>query len=177
MPTYQPNIPLATDQISESQMDIQGNFQVLSPLVNGIISFPAQGSIPLFPLGTIGLYAKALTGVNELFLVKSDGSSFPLTASSVSGNAGWTYLPSGMKMVWNQATILAGNATQIVSFVIIGFPGFTTTALSIQLTRLHNTTSTNFIQVDSYTTTQFVARRSTSTTTSNDDFFWIAIGL
>lgn len=176
---YQSNIPLATDQISVSQGDILGNFQALGPLVNGIIEMPPQLVAPPFTPGNNTLYSLlyATTGLNEVFLRNAAGVSFPITAQINTGVTGWTYLPSGMKILWSRSTILAGNSTATVSFAIATFPGFTTSALGISITRINNATANNFIMLESNTNTQFVARRSTSNTGSSDQFAWIAIGL
>lgn len=174
---YQPNIPMETDQISQSQSDIQGNFQALDPFINGIFNLPVQGSFPA--TGNNVIFSKLYNGNIEVFIQNPSGSKqIPITAQFVAGNAGWTYLPSGMLMCWNQGTIGAGNATVTVLFnTVPSFPGFTTSSLSIQLTRVHNTTSTNFIQLDSFTQLQFIARKSTSTLGSADVFGWLAVGL
>lgn len=108
---YQSNIPQATDQLSVSQGDIQGNFAVLgaiggnaniaSAALNGtagfnFVMFPLPDAVlPTFPTGQEALYNKtfAFTGysVNELTVHKiaqgSGGpttSNIPLTASSAS---------------------------------------------------------------------------------------------
>lgn len=178
---FQPNIPQATDQISQSQADILGNFQALDPLINGLINLPAQGANPA-PTGNNIIFAKAYAntaGKIEVFIQNQAGTTnIPITATFPSGNAGWTYLPSGVLMCWNQGTILAGNSTVTVLFnTVPNFPGFTTASLGIQLTRINNATSTNFVQLQSYTNLQFIARRSTSTTGSPDTFIWLAVGL
>lgn len=180
MCAYQANIPQPTDQISQSQADILGNFQALSPLIDGIIDLPAQLANPA-PTGNNIIFAKlyAPTGKEEVFIQNAAGTTnIPITATFPAGNAGWTYLPSGVLMCWNQGTILAGNSTVTVLFnTVPAFPGFTTSSLGIQLTRINNATSTNFVQLQSYTQLQFIARRSTSTTTSPDVFIWFAVGL
>ena len=68
---YQPNIPAATDQISSSQADIQGNFQAINTyLAVDHAAFSSadaghhyftQGAAPTAADAThVGIYAKAL---------------------------------------------------------------------------------------------------------------------
>jgi hypothetical protein len=175
---YQPNIPQPTDQISQSQGDILGNFQALDPFINGIFNLPPQGSPPAGTGNNI-IYAMNYLGTQQVFIQNAAGTTnIPITAQFVAGNAGWTYLPSGMLICWNQGTILAGNPTATVVFATVpSFPGFTTSSLNIQITRVNNATSTNFTTIASFTQLQFVAQRSTNVTGSNDVFSWLAIGL
>jgi len=124
---YQPNIPQATDALSQSQIDIQNNFGALSTFLNvnhvdfassdqgkhKWVTFPVQGSTPSFAAGEVGLYNMALTGVNELFINKQAQAGvqqIPLTASLLSsatpalGNGGWTYFPSGYYQTFGSGT-------------------------------------------------------------------------
>lgn len=127
---YQNNIPLAPDQLSKSQGDINGNFQILGaiggiPGVNnssGINTAPGAGFNYLFltagnnpPAGSVfannnALFSSAVAGVNELFVNKNNQAGpvvVPFTKSILStavapanGLPGWTYLPSGIIMKW-----------------------------------------------------------------------------
>src|SRR5215831_9634159 len=190
---YNPLIPQSTDQPSISQGDLLNNFGAIQTLIDvdhvdfaninagqhNKVTLPVQGVAPAFAPGTLGIYNLpfATTARNELFVTDAAGASTPITASLSGGVSGWTYLPTGMKMIWGQGTILAGNSTVTVLFSsVAGFPGFSTSALGIQLTRINTATSTNFIQLNSFTNLQFIARRSTSTTGSPDTFTWFAIG-
>jgi len=154
---YNSNIPQPTDQISQSQADILGNFQALNPLILGQISFPPSGSIPVFPVGTDGLYGKVpalpfpTTGVNEIFLVKSTGASFPLTAQGIFGGVSWCYLPSGLIMKWGSSFNATGTQ-QFVYPVDNSVPVFTATPTLILLTpkRTHATENAQ-IYVDAFT--------------------------
>lgn len=126
---YQNNIPLANDQLSKSQGDINGNFQILGaiggiPGINnssGINTAPGAGFNYLYlsvgnnpPAGSVfannnALYSSAVAGVNELFVNKNNlagAVQIPFTKSILSNTApvpglkGWTYLPSGIIMKW-----------------------------------------------------------------------------
>jgi hypothetical protein len=127
---YQNNIPLAPDQLSRSQGDLNGNFQVLGSIGgNGVPN--SQGINPgpggagfnyLFlqaggnpPAGSAfgnnnALYSSAVAAVNELFVNKNNQAGavqIPFTKSILStavapanGLPGWSYLPSGIIMKW-----------------------------------------------------------------------------
>lgn len=126
---YQNNIPLAADQLSKSQGDINGNFQILGaiggiPGVNnssGINTAPGAGFNYLFltagnnpPAGSVfansnALFSSAVAGVNELFVNKNNQAGpvvVPFTRSvlsntvPVNGLPGWSYLPSGLIVKW-----------------------------------------------------------------------------
>ena len=108
---YNPNIPLATDQLSQSQSDIEGNFQAIQTLIDvnhvdfsdgadmgkhWVINLPVQTGLPgsQFAAGEVGLYnqlptAQPTTGVNELWINKQNSGGvvqIPLTASILSTN-------------------------------------------------------------------------------------------
>ncbi len=98
---YNANIPLATDQLSQSQIDINANFQALKTLIDvnhvdfasadqgkhAKVTFPAQSPAPTFILGEIGLYSflSPITGVNELYINNSiNATNTPFSASAQS---------------------------------------------------------------------------------------------
>lgn len=109
---YQYNIPLATDQLSKSQSDIQGNFNALgviagngataSSSLNGTVGFnyvyfaSQAGTIPpiTFPANNVGLYSANYpttgTPANDLYINKTLGGAsgtvvqIPSTASILS---------------------------------------------------------------------------------------------
>jgi hypothetical protein len=145
---YKPNIPLATDKISQSQSDINANFTAIDTVV-GInhsafgtategkhkhVSFPVQAGAPAFLAGEEGLYSilNATTGVNELYVHRQTvdaATDIPLTASALSYNAkaacvnGWTYLPSGLLLKWGSANINGALGT-VTPTVWSGGPNF-----------------------------------------------------
>ena len=130
---YQPNIPASTDLLSDSQSDIQGNFQAIQTLIDVnhydfassnqgkhfAISMPAQASSPAiaFAAGEVGLYSyvNATTSQNELYINKTNqatvtqipatASSLSITSAPVQGTAGWSYLPSGIYITWGSTTV------------------------------------------------------------------------
>lgn len=132
---YQNNIPQATDQLSKSQGDILGNFQIIQTWadVNHVdfnagadagkhkfITFPVQGAAPSFNIGEVGLYnllpvSAPITGTDELFITKSNGTTIPITASLGSTSNGWTYFPSGTILQWNQGVSVPASGNNVVS--------------------------------------------------------------
>jgi hypothetical protein len=189
---YQANIPQATDAMSQSQIDIQNNFGALQTLINvnhvdfassdqgkhKWVTFPVQGSAPSFAAGELGLYnlAYAPTFTNELFLTNAVGTTYPITASMVNGvnNSGWTYLPSGVIMVWGVGNIIAGGNLAVLYSSVTNFPGFTVGASVPQLTRVSAGTSTAFVTVSGYSNTGFTAYSNTGG--NSVIFAWMAIG-
>lgn len=120
IPAYQ-LIPLATDQLSQSQSQILNNFTAIKGLIdidhvdfaNGTnygkhnkVTLPVQATMPTFLSGELGLYnllpisPYPITGVDELFINKivSGGAAvqIPLTASILSTNNA----PSGSNNNW-----------------------------------------------------------------------------
>lgn len=184
-------IPNASDRIDQSQAQLKENFTQIKTLIDvnhvtfgaagqgkhALVTFPNLAA-PAAPAGNdINIYNATVGGNPELNIYKTGGSAIPFTQSASAGTSGWTYLPSGMKIVWGQDTIAGATSTKTTLFSsVAGFPGFTGAALSIQLTRIHNATSQNFTQLESFTNLQFIARRSTSTIADPNTYAWLAIG-
>jgi len=149
-----------------------------------------QGATPpagaAFTAGNVGLYSanNAATTFNELYINKTTSLGvvqIPMTADILGGtNAanGWTYLPSGLKMAWGRATLVApGVFTVVYGTELTNFPGFSTQTSAPQLTRISagaTITTTPFLQ--SFTNLQFVAR-SSAAIGGTADFTWSVIGL
>ena len=131
---YQQNIPQSTDLLSDSQSDIQGNFQAIQTLIDVnhydfadatnqgkhfMVSMPPQPSAPPVPFaaGEVGLYSyiNAITSQTELYINKTNqatvtqipatASSLSLTSAPLQGTAGWSYLPSGIYITWGSTTV------------------------------------------------------------------------
>jgi hypothetical protein len=125
---YQANRPLANDQLSQSQQDINGNFQILGsiggniqPNSAGINTAPGAGFNYLYlqtvanpPLGTAfaantALYSAVFNTKANLFVNKVNNAGnqqYPITSSILdtatpgNGTSGWSYLPSGLIIKW-----------------------------------------------------------------------------
>lgn len=147
MAPYQANKPMAADQMSISQGDLQNNFLALKALVDvnhetfgsayegkhSIVSFPQQAPSvvpPIFPPATaateLAMYAKADGGATHLFLRPTnqlpgiDTNDINITKSGKANN-GWCILPSGIKIAWGIISVPGGST---------GTPGTNTLTLT-----------------------------------------------
>ncbi len=201
MPTFLPNIPLATDQLSVSQANILNNFSILGAIAGNAnpastslnatagfnwIDLPNNGAIPpagsAFPATDIGLYASvnATTGRNELYINKTNPGptvvQIPATAFFAAATSGWTYMPSGVLMVWGTGTIVAGGTITVNYNSVTGFPGFSTGATpTVSRLRAAIPPADAFVYLFSYNNTSFVVDSSTGN--NNVAFTWTAIGI
>ena len=112
--------------------DIAGNSSTSSNSINTTAGFnwlylPPQGATPpaggAFTAGNIALYSafNTVTSQNELYINKQDqattvqiaatASTLSITAAPGSGTGGWTYLPSGILLMFGNVTGLTGTAT------------------------------------------------------------------
>lgn len=186
---YNNNIPLATQDQSQSQPQIRDNFAEISTIISvdhvgfntgdqgkhNKVTFPVQGSSPSFSSGEDGLYNKLFvtTNKNELYIHKqtaSGTSEIPMTASILSlstpslGIAGWTYLPSGILMRWVNFT---GSGLVTVTLPTSGFQPFITIYSIIVSPFSSSTSDDNFavrlVSIDS--ATQFKVYISSRTST------------
>jgi len=131
---YKNNIPQPSNQISDSQADLLGNFAAIGTILNpdGKYVNLATTSAPLIAAGNIGLYSKVNGGssLNELYFKRDSGSGVdgvPITAKKITAGEGWAYLPSGMIIQWG-----AGSAPYAGPGTPKNFPmAFPTACLSI----------------------------------------------
>lgn len=150
---YTDNVPQATQRINDTQVLILQNFMNISTLidVNHVtfgaagegkhkwIHFPRQTDVvgpPVTGPSTVGtddlaVFAKLGTTGTQLFLRRSNiavgGAAINFTElNAPNNNNGWTYLPSGLLLVWGRVPIT--NTETIPSAGApypTGFPGFT----------------------------------------------------
>lgn len=189
---YQANIPLATDQLSQSQGDIQGNFQAIGTWVpvdhtdfnsaipgqHNFVTFPVQIVDPAVPsvASTVRLYNKAYdSGAgarSEVFLQRTTGNPIPVTAaltnSSGLGATGWTYLPSGVMIKWGAGTCAAGVA--VVNLNAVG-PAYNA-IFNVQLTPRNDVGTVGTLSLNSTNPANFTA----NSTAANTQFIWVAFG-
>lgn len=142
-----------------------------------------------FPAAEIVVYAatNATTTVNELYVNKTNQATVvqvPMTASRLSTNSnpgtnvfGWSYLPSGILLMWGQST--ANGLTATVFPVGATIPTFTG-VMTIQLTTAYGNAADGdgFVRLQAFTNLQFSAYGSARTTVTNKavQFQWLAIG-
>lgn len=163
---FNPNIPQASDVIAISQSDLLNNFGAINTFLNvnhvpfnganqgkhNIVTFPlvtpTPPPTPTFLDTEIGLFNQnaAPTSRPDIWMQRdSGGTAFPITGYGQNGTfaAAWTYLPSGIKMIWGQTSIASGMTVTIVynnNFAgVTTFPGFSSTfPQTIQLTPIDN---------------------------------------
>lgn len=119
---YNPDIPQAIDQPSQSQGEILQNFTSINEIwdvnhytfasVNGgkhkFVQMPQQAIKPVILANEMALYTKDVGGTPEMFIERGNGAQveIPFTQFSESACAGGTYsrgyayLPSGLLMKW-----------------------------------------------------------------------------
>lgn len=202
---YDPNIPQATDLLSQSQSDIQSNFAALKVLIDinhetfgnaqegkhKYVELPVQTPSPpiAFAAGEIALYSflNATTTKNELYINKTNQATvvqIPATASILSTNsnpglnvAGWTYLPSGILMKWGSGS--ANGNTAFTFPVAATIPVFTN-VMSMQLCTAYSNIADGdgFVRLSTFTNLGFTAFGSARTTVTTNAvmFQYLAIG-
>jgi hypothetical protein len=140
MPVFLPNIPASGDQKSVSQGQIQGNFQVLGSMVNGInnsILLERQTVAPTPTATQVGLY-NLVSGVTNTLMVKN-GVGTPVDILTAGKNAnGWCALPCGLYMVWGTVNVGHGAVASYTFSTSAGFPGFSGIPYFVQATAVYN---------------------------------------
>ena len=194
--TYYPTIPAATDQISNSQPQIQNNFGSIMSLIDvnhgdfatnkagqhNYVQMPQQGSVPATLEGEVGLYNYPGTGGNQMWVRKSDTTSIPMTQASLA-LPGYTFLASGIILQWG---INTGSSVALNSVTYpFTFPNRT---LAIQVTPAVSSatdpdSAMTVIAAGGMapTTTGFnlmINRRTSSSgqPQPSSQFYWLAIG-
>jgi len=152
---YQANKPQATDQLSVSQGDIQGNFAAIKTLIDVnhvdfasanqgkhyFVEFPKQTApLPVASANEVALYCQqsSYTSQPELVFSHQLGSNAPVPARIVEftsaywGTNGWTRLPSGILLKWGQALLSNGLTTTTITYPAGGaYARFASTPYSI----------------------------------------------
>jgi len=188
--TYQQNIPAAVDKISQSQVDIQQNFQQLdSRFANDHVAFSVnvnpglhkQVSIPVVRLDPVlvapaGMfYTKAVAGVTEAFF--SNGTTVSqLTGlpTDVTGDGSVAFV-NGVIMKWGVLSTSGAPApaTRNVTFQV----PFPINCYNVQLTGVLNnldvTEKTAAVRSGTLTAAGFSMQLSSN---SIGQVFWFAIG-
>ena len=196
---YTTNIPLATQPINQTQQAINDNFTCLvnnATPANGLITVNHVGTndpvdygkhffiqmpegVPTVATGAteIGLYCKdgATSLVAELYFQRESGaadSGTPMTeyvVNNAGSTNGFTWLPSGMKIIWGSAITnnVTGNATVTYAVAVPGFPGFSTNWTGPQLT----TSNATGLSLTALSGTAFSVHGGNNVT-----FYWSVIG-
>ena len=195
---YQPNKPLAGDKISQSQVDLEGNFQALNvgfsvdhvayDLANAgthkVINFITTPiPAPPAPTGTnSGLYPQAVAGITQLFFKNSTVTTQltgPRSITSTAANPGYITLPGGLILQWTVVRAQpSGN--QQANFPI----AFPNTTFSVQITpnaaSAQDTVALNFNEPSAAGAYQFFGFNLTTAffrvKTTGTDVYIFAIG-
>lgn len=192
---YSQIIPAATDQASQSQADLLGNFQALYTLIDENhaifgnpnegkhkwVSFPEQAAAPATAVNEVALFSglSAYSAEAELGIRKENNGAVVEFTSSGNAIAGWTYLPSGILLKWGQANTPAIGVTTVVFPVAANIPVFNN-VYNIQLTPFEpGAIDTNiFVRLVGHTAVDFDVWGSYRITISNIvmTFNYLAIG-
>lgn len=194
------DVPLTGQTLNTTRPLIRANFQTIDSafLVDHVdyntvgagkhekVTFVPNASVKTFAAGEIGLFndTSALTTRPEIFLQRDAtgvGVLYPMTGYVLSGTQGWTYLPSGILMIWGRNVINPGQQKTITygstaGGGITGFPGFLTQATPMVVRLRTGAQGGEFVYVDTTSSlTQLVV--DTSGANTNYQFFWQAIGI
>ena len=186
---YNNNIPQPTDRIKASQNDILQNFQSIHTVVgidhvnfddvsgnegkHNFVTLQVQAGDRATnnPATEIALYSKNVVASNQSelhFRRENNGAVIPFTQADLSLNRrGWTYLPSGAKMVWGENNITVAGTVIIYSTGLTGFPGF----VQQPGVQISSETTHRSIAITAIGTANFSAN-----TDVNSTITWFAIG-
>lgn len=112
---YQASKPLSTDQLSQSQADIAGNFTAIGTMMdpdNKNLQLPVASANPAAPAGDVGFLFSKLVGTNpELFwMSKTTGTAVEFTSSGKTAT-GWCRLPCGIIVKWGTSGSVTYGST------------------------------------------------------------------
>jgi hypothetical protein len=185
---YNPNIPQPTDQLSQSQADILGNFTALSPFLNAVTNFatvfPPLGAPPTTSASQVALFSQLDSSGNQQLYYEpvSSGTAINLTGALKATN-GWAYLPSGILIKWGTITCPVNTLTTITFPVLSSIPVFNSVfyVSSAQTFAAAPTTSTlnASVSAGNFTTTTFQVWPNTTTAplTGSISIVYLAIGV
>lgn len=187
--SYNPSIPLADDLMSESQGQILTNFGQLNTIFDqdhvtyddvtavnrgkhNQSTYPDSSSDPNPALNELALYSKDVGGNSRLFL-QQENSGTVIQLSGIDpliAVAGFTFLPGGVLLQWGKEVSPGTSGTVTLP---VAFP---TTVFSINFGVIRtSSTSDQNVYVDDAFAIGLSDFHYTSTS-SNNDFFWSAIG-
>jgi len=182
---YNPDIPQASDDPSQSQGQLLANFQALNTFLSvnhtalndpnegthKFLQMPEQASPPSTGSNTGGLYTKEVGGTTQLFFRnESNGSERQMTGAFSTGvTNGMVTIPGGLIIKWGRRNNLNDNST-----ITFSTP-FASALYNVSLTLVRNDTNSRFMYYKdgSGTAASFAVR----TNASNTSAFFIAIGM
>lgn len=188
--TYDPIKPQALDLLSQSQADIQTNFNQANVIMGinhvnfnnptavnrGKHTFVTmiEGGDPALVVNEICHYCKDLGGVSTWYMRKEGGAGTIIQMSGpdpVSASPGQTFLPGGIILKWGFFAMGAGVTTVDVIYPI----AFPVSYFVVTLTRTNATTADEAGVLLGAGTTRFQFR-AVRTGTTNITYFYIALG-
>lgn len=196
------NVPQAGQSLLQTRDAIANNFTTIDTAFtidhvsynnanqgkHNQITFPAHtGSLP-FVAGEIGLFNQnqAPTGKPDIWLQRGVSAPYPMTGydftGSLNNTVGWSYLPSGLKIIWGRNTITAGGQ-RFIQFANAGlggiatFPGFSSFVGCPTVTRFLPSVGTTsaFMVVQVLTLTDITVNSSDAS--NGVQFYWSVIGM
>lgn len=180
---YNANIPQASDDPSQSQSQLLGNFQELNTFLSvnhvdlndadqgkhNFMQMPEQVAAPATAANEGGLYTKEVSGSTQLFYRdESSGTERQLTKAFSAATNGTLTIPGGLLIQWGFASGI-GNDSK-VDFNT----NFSGSAYNVQCTLVRGDTNNRFVYVrsGSVTNEKFNIKSNSSTT----DMYWWAVG-
>lgn len=189
---YNAAIPLSTDKLSSSQVDLYNNFQAINTFVavdhvgfnaatsgkhNRVFFVQQSGDVATAGATDAVLYTKAGTGGANSLYYRGASNATPIEISyALKAASGYTRLPSGIIMQWASGTITAGVASITVTLPI-AFPGDVLNCQVSPTTGPGSSHSSDFIIYAIKSTTQNITvGRGTTHTTVQVPFNLLVIG-
>lgn len=184
---FNPNIPAATDDPSQSQSQMLTNFNLANTYfgVNHVAfnaasdqgkhnfsTYVDQGGDPATAVNEIALYSKDVGGNSTLFLRKENNGAVVQMSNlnPVSAANGYTFLPGALLLQWGTATLIAlGDTT--VNFPIT----FSAQAYSV-IINLINLPAATIIPTLNTGTISATSFQVSYNGVVNTDIYWMAIG-
>lgn len=191
---YTANIPLSTDNPSQSQGQIQGNFNSINTAFNLnhghfdvvgeegkhlFMQMPVQASAPTTLVNEGALYTRTstLTGVTELVYGRqSNGDQIEFTGSLNAAN-GWTRLPSGILLKWGTSS---ANGIQVLNYPVgATIPVFVNVFQAFVTTLDSSVTPNTFAYLNAFNGVGITVHGTNRTTLSNTiaTYTYLVIGI
>lgn len=195
---YLPLKPASGDNLSDSQGDIQQNFQTANTVMDinhypfdnattskgkhKYVQFPVDinPSTAVPPVVVTGstelLLYNGLSGTYNLYFIPPStaipGGGIQLTRNEapVAAGTGFSWMPGGILIQW-------GTATKVTDGAVSFSPSFSAVPYSVQITVFEPNNNRHFVSVKTTSISGFtVSSRDSSGADESNTFFWIAIG-
>ncbi len=185
---YDPTIPAPTDLLSDSQSDIQQNFNLANEFfgtdhVNFVAAsnngkhnhstYPEQGADANTLDNENAIYAKEVGGVGgntRLFLrQETNGTIIQLTGRDpILATDGLTFLPGGILLQWGRTGAVGNGA-------VVMYPQAFSTAFNVQITTISGPVNSEYSTQGNPGNVSFIVSKNGAG--ANVAIQWVAIGL